>query len=64
MIIVFQVGLALLRYCEDDLVCLLTLILIDYGLEVSLYYGKENNTFTLMNSFWYFNLGSYLRLNS
>jgi hypothetical protein len=26
LIIVFQVGLALLRYCEDDLVCFLTLI--------------------------------------
>jgi len=26
VIIVFQVGLALLRYCEDDLVCFLTLI--------------------------------------
>jgi hypothetical protein len=26
LIIVFQVGLALLKYCEDDLVCFLTLI--------------------------------------
>jgi hypothetical protein len=26
VIIVFQVGLALLKYCEDDLVCFLTLI--------------------------------------
>jgi len=26
LIIVFQVGLALLRYCEDDLVYFLTLI--------------------------------------
>ncbi len=26
VIIVFQVGLALLKYCEDDLICFLTLI--------------------------------------
>jgi hypothetical protein len=26
LIIVFQVGLSLLRYCEDDLVCFLILI--------------------------------------
>ncbi len=45
VIIVFQVGLALLRYREDDLICFLTLI--DCGLE-ALFFKKENNMFTLM----------------
>jgi hypothetical protein len=38
--------------------------MINYGLEASLYYGKENNIFTLMINFEYFSLGSYLKLNS
>jgi hypothetical protein len=31
VIIVFQVGLALFKYCEDDLVCFLTLIYLIMG---------------------------------